>query len=196
MLTSLLLLPALHTPLWATVHAPCARGARAAPMCVAGAERLCEPGSLAGRVEDAVCRVYGSAGTERVRRSLQQLSTGEVLDRTLDPEHELMVQQAHSFIESLTPTPWHDAGRYKWAAKLAQKWTLVRDELREALSDGRLDGGNSVWGGLKSDRLEYGTDWKTLPLCDRTVWDATNSALFPQTCGLLHKAKVTPIEGP
>jgi len=36
----------------------------------------------------------------------------------------------------------------------------------------------------------YGPGWKTLPLCDRTVWDATNAAIFPRTCELLHSAKV------
>ena len=33
------------------------------------------------------------------------------------------------------PTPWHDVSSHKWAGKLAQKWTVVRDELRSQLRD-------------------------------------------------------------
>jgi len=106
-----------------------------------------------------------------------------------------MIQQANSYIDDLTPQPWHESSKYKWAAKLEQKWTVVRNELRKNLADTSLESrGNNIWGGLQSDRIEYGTDWKTLPLCDRTVWDATNSALFPKTCALLTKSKVPLIE--
>ena len=166
-------------------------------MCVATPPeaRMCTPGTLASRVEDAVCRVYGASGTERVRGSLQKLSDGIPLDRRLAP-HELMQQQANSYIEDLTPMPWHDASKYKWTAKLEQKWRVVREELRQAVADEEAlkAAGNSVWGGLDASIKEYGTDWKTLPLCDRTVWDPVNSALFPQTCDLLTKCKVPLIE--
>ena len=177
----------------------CAAAAAAstpAAAAAAAAGRLCEPGSLSARVEDAVCRVYGEAGTARVRRSLRKLSDGEVLDRVIDPSHALMVQQANSYIDDLTPTPWHDAGRHKWAKKLEQKWTVVRDELRRALGDaaGLEAAGNNVWGGLDDSIVEYGTGWKTLPLCDRTVWDPVNSRLFPRTCALLHECKVPLVE--
>ena len=71
----------------------------------------------------------------------------------------------------------------------------MQKELKANLADAALESkGSNIWGGLQSDRIEYGTDWKTLPLCDRTVWDATNSALFPKTCSLLTKSKVPLIE--
>ena len=107
-----------------------------------------------------------------------------------------MVQKANSYIESLTPRPVHDASKLKWAKQLEKKWMVVRNELRSQLKDeaGLTASGNNVWGGLASDIAEYGTDWKTLPLCDRTVWDETNSALFPKTCALLTKSKVPLIE--
>jgi aspartyl/asparaginyl beta-hydroxylase (cupin superfamily) len=171
------------------------------PVCAAtvdgmATDRICTPGSLASRIEEAVCKVYGETGTLRVRHSLKALSDGIPLDRTLDASNELMVQQATSYIEDLTAKPWHDASTYKWAKKLEQKWTIVRDELRANLRDeAALEAaGNSVWGGLGGDIIDYGTDWKTLPLCDRTVWDATNAALFPKTCALLTKSKVPLIE--
>ena len=169
---------------------------RAPIASAAAAQRVCSPGTLAARVEEAVCTVYGADGTERVRLSLSKLSAGVPLERTLDPAHELMVQQANSYIEDLSAVPWHDASKYRWAGKLEQKWTVVRDELRAALRDsGKLEAlGNNVWGGLDESIKEYGTDWKTLPLCDRTVWDPVNSALFPKTCALLTKSKVPLIE--
>ena len=157
--------------------------------------RICTPGSLAARVEDAVFTVYGAAGTERVRGSLHALDTGVSLDRRL-ADGELMVQQANSYIDDLTPKPWHDASQHKWAKQLEKKWTVVRDELRASLrNEARLAAtGNNVWGGLDASISEYGQEWKTLPLCDRTVWDETNSALFPKTCALLTKSKVPLVE--
>ena len=97
--------------------------------------RLCLPGTLASRVEDAVCFVYGAGGTARVRRALRKLSDGETLDRTIDESHELMVQQANSFVEELTARPWHDATKYKWAKQLESKWRVVAKELATSLRD-------------------------------------------------------------
>ena len=141
-------------------------------------------------------RVYGAEATSRVRRSLKRLSDDVPLERTLDASHELMVQQATSYVEELTPRPWHDPSKHKWAQKLEQKWTVVRDELRSALADpdALSASGQNIWGGLDESIVEYGSGWKTLPLCDRTVWDPVNAALFPKTCALLHKVKVPLVE--
>ena len=199
-LALLLALPPAAVPWSKASYALRVRGVRCTiAAAIADADEaalVCAAGSLAARVEQAVCRVYGAARTARVRRSLKRLSDGVLLERTIDPSHELMRQQANSYIEELTPQPWHDATKHKWAAKLEEKWTLVRDELRSALADSTAleSTGQNVWGGLDESIVEYGTGWKTLPLCDRTVWDPVNSALFPQTCALLHKCKVPLIE--
>ena len=163
---------------------------------VRGDDLFCAPGSLAFRIEEAVCRVYGFEPTSRVRRSLRNLADGIELDRNLDSSNELMRQQATSYIDDLSAIPWHEPTKYKWAQKLEQKWTVVRDELRDALADPMAleASGQRVWAGLDDSIKEYGTGWKTLPLCDRTVWDPVNSALFPRTCALLHKCKVPLIE--
>ena len=169
---------------------------RCLAVATAASSRVCEPGSLSARVEEAVCQVYGESGTLRVRTSLRRLSDGEKLDRVIDPSHALMKQQANSYIEDLSPRAWHDASKYKWAKKLEQKWRVVRAELESALSDSKaLEGaGQNVWGGLDESIVAYGTGWKTLPLCDRTVWDPVNSRLFPKTCALLHECKVPLVE--
>mmetsp|Transcript_7980 Transcript_7980/g.21038 ORF Transcript_7980/g.21038 Transcript_7980/m.21038 type:complete len:259 (+) Transcript_7980:233-1009(+) len=110
-----------------------------------------------------------------------------------------MKQLASSYIEGLLAKPWHEpATRQKWAKKLEKEWTVVRDELAAALADdGKLEAeGNNVWAGAKNatSAAAYGQGWKTLGLCDRTVWDDTNAALFPRTCELLHRAKVPLLE--
>lgn len=160
------------------------------------ADMVCTPGTHAGLIEKAVCRVFGAEGTRRVRLSVKRLADGDKLHRRLDDAHELMVQEANSYIEDLTPQPWHDASKFAWTKKLEEKWTIVRDELKAALEDegALLSQGQNVWGGLDESIVEYGTGWKTLPLCDRTVWDPVNSALFPQTCALIHKCKVPLVE--
>lgn len=157
-------------------------------------ERMCAPGSVAGGIEDAIKRVYGFAGTARVRKSLRALSEGVELDRVLDPSNELMVQKAHSYVDSLTAVPWWDPSQFKWAWRLEKEWQVVRDELREALSDGRLENGYNIWGRPKAETSKHASDWRTLPICDRTVWDSTNSALFPKTCDLLTRSKVPVVE--
>mmetsp|Transcript_81058 Transcript_81058/g.153834 ORF Transcript_81058/g.153834 Transcript_81058/m.153834 type:complete len:359 (-) Transcript_81058:62-1138(-) len=168
----------------------------AVPVDSASAPMLCTPGTLSSRIEKAVCSVYGAAGTERVRLSLKRLSDGERLNRRVDETHELMMQEANSYIEDLTPRPWYDASQHKWAQQLEKKWTVVRDELQSRLADEATlkATGQNVWGSLDESIVEYGTGWKTLPLCDRTVWDPVNSALFPKTCEVLHKCKVPLIE--
>lgn len=163
----------------------------AARMVASGDTRL---GPFASRVDAAVCRLFGEEGTGRVRAAWARLDAGEEHEIKLDPSNPLMVQQATSYIAGLTTKPWHEpATQHKWAKKLEQEWKVVRDELRAALADesGLEAAGNNVWAGAKNatSAAAYGADWKTLALCDRTVWDDTNAALFPRTCELLYRAK-------
>lgn len=156
-------------------------------------------GPFAARVDAAVAQLFGAEQTARVRRAWAMLDAGEEHDLDLDPSNPLMKQRASSYIEGLTVKPWHEpATQHKWAKKLEQEWTVVRDELAAALADeGALEAhGNNVWAGAKNQTSAsaYGADWKTLALCDRTVWDETNAALFPRTCELLHRAKVPLLE--
>ena len=134
---------------------------------VASVERICEADSLAGRIEDAVCSVYGAEKTARVRASLAELAAGREHREVLDPSHPLMVQEATSYVAGLPATAWHDASLHKWARKLEDKWQVVRDELAAWLADSeRLAAqGSGVWAATAPGT--YGPGWKTLPLCDR-----------------------------
>ena len=123
-------------------------------------------GTLAGKVEDAVCSVYGSSGTERVK-SLRALSDGVNLDRTIDESHELMKQQANSFVDGLTAKPWwqDDLAKYKWSKQLEKNWRRGQGVWEFLRDEAALTLLATMWGGRESIK-EYGTGWKTLPLCD------------------------------
>jgi len=114
--------------------------------------------------------------------------------QVLDSSNELMVQEATSYVDGLEAKPWHDPATHKWAKKLESKWRVVRDELRDAMADAEALSakGTNVWEATAPGT--YGPGWRTLPLCDRTVWDSTNAALFPRTCELLHSCKVPVVE--
>jgi aspartate beta-hydroxylase len=179
-------------------RAPSSRlGGRAGVRMVASSE--VELGPFAARVDAAVSELFGAEQTKRVRDAWARMSVGAEHESDLDPSHPLMKQRASSYIDGLSTKPWHEpATRHKWAKKLEQEWRVVRDELQAALADeGKLEAaGNNVWAGAKNatSAAAYGQNWKTLALCDRTVWDETNAALFPRTCELLHRAKVPLLE--
>lgn len=182
------------TPLRAGVPRVAARAA--ARMVASDGVRL---STFAARVDGAMAELFGAEPTARVRRAWARLDAGEEHELELDPSNALMKQRASSYIEGLLVRPWHEpASQHKWAKKLEQEWKVVRDELAAALADeGALEAqGNNVWAGAKNQTSAsaYGQDWKTLALCDRTVWDETNAALFPRTCELLHRAKVPLLE--
>ena len=149
---------------------------------------------LAARIDEAVCKLYGTQETKRIRQALHDMDQNKQTEIVLDPTNELMTQRANSYVHGLTATPFHPAKNYKWIKKIESKWQTVRKELLAALENPEelYARGTNVWAATAPG--EYGPSWRTLPLCDRTVWDPVNSAIFPKTCELLHSAKVPLIE--
>jgi hypothetical protein len=162
-----------------------------------------------GMISNAVVKKYGEAETKRVLDAFVRLGAdveheGRVEFVSDTPPHEdgtaLMVQKCRSRIEGLTLQPFHEPMDHKWCRTLAKEWTVVRDELTEKLSAQGANAlenvGNNIWVGAKNSTsaAEYGDKWKTLGLCDRGVWDADNTAIFPRTCELLHRAGAPVIE--
>ena len=76
--------------------------------------------------------------------------------------------------------------------RMLNEATIAKLRGQLATGDALAEVGTNVWDATAPG--DYGVEWKTLPLCDRTVWDATNSALFPRTCELLQACKVPLIE--
>ncbi|KAJ1447700.1 Aspartyl/Asparaginyl beta-hydroxylase-domain-containing protein [Pelagophyceae sp. CCMP2097] len=110
-----------------------------------------------------------------------------------------MRQEARSFLPGLTARPFWDVSNTAWATALAEEWHVVRDEFRAVALRGATSlaaKGNNVWAAAADagSAASYGPDWRTLVLMDRTTWDPTNAALFPETAALLHRAKVPCVE--
>jgi aspartyl/asparaginyl beta-hydroxylase (cupin superfamily) len=155
-------------------------------------------------VAEAVKTNWGDEGTARVLSAWKRLTDGEEYEGAVthgDSKHELMVQRCSSFVEGLELKPFHDAKEHSWCRALEAEWTTVRDELKSRL-EGDEPGsvlqtkGNNVWAGAKNatSAKAYGGGWKTLGLCDRSVWDEANTQLFPRTCELIHRAGVPVVE--
>lgn len=156
--------------------------------------------SFTSRVDAAVATTFGADHTARVREAWARMARGEELQRVLEEGHPQMVQQATSFVDGLTPRCFYDdcAKKFKWLHKMEKAWPVISRELCERLADeaGLEARGNNIWGGLQNESIKeaYGPEWRTLPLCDRTVWDDANAALFPRTCEAIHRAKVPLLE--
>ena len=155
-------------------------------------------------VSEAVKTNWGEEGTSRVLKAWERLVDGEEYEGKVsygDAGHEMMVQRCNSFVEGLELKPFHEAQNYDWCRALEAEWTTVRDELNSRLDGDEPDDllaqkGNYVWAGAKNatSAAAYGGGWKTLGLCDRSVWDEANTQLFPRTCELIHRAGVPVVE--
>jgi len=156
-------------------------------------------GSFAARVEVELCRRYGDARVGRVVECWRRTDGGVEHAAVLDAAHPYMRQEARSFLPGLTARPFWDVSNTAWATALAEEWHVVRDEFRAVALRGATSlaaKGNNVWAAAADagSAASYGPDWRTLVLMDRTTWDPTNAALFPETAALLHRAKVPCVE--
>ncbi|CAM9544676.1 unnamed protein product, partial [Chrysoparadoxa australica] len=99
---------------------------------------------------------------------------------------EYGLQQAGSYMEGLSATPWHDIAEYDWAKGLEDRAPEIIDELMAAGKRKDLpQKGTNVWApAAREDAMAYGPDWRTLVLQDRS-WDPTNMKLFPRTVEIL-----------
>ena len=131
----------------------------------------------------------------RVRDSLRFT----LADGTYKKTHEgLGDQVASSYIAGLTARPYWDArgGDFPWMEFLEAHHETIRDELRSALADPRLEQkGNAIWvAAAREDAEGYGPDWRTLVLQDRCEWEPTNVSLFPKTTALVREARTPSVE--
>lgn len=144
--------------------------------------------TFAGQVEDAIITKYGSEETARVLQSWRLLDKdyehrAYVGGGDISPEQSNCYQYTHSYVDGLTCTPFWDVTKQSWAKKLSNKYSTIRKELLNVLSDEKkLSEGNNVWAGaLTEEAGGYGEGWSTLVLMNRGMWDESNCNLFPQT---------------
>ena len=143
----------------------------------------------------------------RVIGSWRALDLEETLEKPFgspnDPNYDASYakQEARSFIEGLTATPfWEPKSTPRlgdYASKLEKHFEMIREEFLSVSSDtGTMASGNNVWAAAadSDSAASYGPDWKTLALMDRTTWDPVNSKLFPRTCAALIDSGVPCVE--
>lgn len=135
---------------------------------------------------------------DRVLTCFQKFSKGEELDVFLgDSNDQHNRQKANCYVNGLTTKPFHDInnGKFPWALELESHSHIVMKELENFLLSQRKKGSEEErWLGPRFQGNHYGTEWKTLGLQDRGLWDGDNVESFPLTVKLLSQLKVPSCE--
>ena len=131
--------------------------------------------------------------SSRCLDSYLRLSAGQEVTRV----HADGRQEAHSFVEGLATTAWHEPAAFPWLRVLEAHAAEIQAELAAALEPAAAATlerrGESVWApAARDDATAYGPEWRTLVLQDRGEWSATNSALFPVTTRLVRDVARAP----
>lgn len=167
------------------------------------------PHTFAGMVEQGMIEKAGGDAS-KIQRIL---TSWRLLDKDYEhreyagpadvsPEDSMCHQYCHSYVPGLSIQPFWDPSKDetlpKWTQPLQKRYKDIRSEFtRVALADPDqlAEQGNNIWAGaLTDDASSYGTDWKTLVLCDRGVWDPVNVNLFPKTAQAIHDCGVPATE--
>lgn len=165
------------------------------------------PNTFAGMVEQGLLNKFGGPDDiERILTSWRLLEKDYVHDEyagpdDISPEESQCHQHCHSYVPGLSIQEYWDVNSDElspWTKKLQKKFKEIRNELKQvALRDpDKLEQkGNNIWAGaLTEDASSYGTDWKTLVLCDRGIWDPVNVNLFPKTAKAVYDSGVPATE--
>jgi len=158
---------------------------------------------LADRLINAVNLKFAAPSDDvsRVLDCFERFNAGDELDVLLGDNgsgdgHNR--QRANCYVKGLRTCAFHDInnGQFEWAKRLEANAHVVQDELQRFLTGGS-DQSSSKWLGprfVQKDNGHYGTEWKTLGLQDRGVWDGENVDAFPQTVALLGDCQVPSCE--
>ena len=171
-----------------------------------------DPTSFEGRLESALRRSFPDGAADRAIACVLHNARGETLESVVpasagddggDDAADFLVQRAHTFVDGLSVTCFHDAQAHAWVRELEANWRVVADELsRELARAGGGEGGEGEGGGEPlflgardaGAGEAYGAGWKTLGLYDRENWDAANAARSPRTCALLRASRAPVVE--
>ncbi len=144
--------------------------------------------SIGSELETALSIEFANENVQRVIDSFRAVRSGQSLEEGANTKSH---QRAHSFIEGLSATPFHDREQHPWAMHLEENWEKIASELREMTArEELLRKGTNVWAKpVVEEANAYGPDWRTLVLQDRD-WDPVNSKLFPVTSALLRDEQI------
>lgn len=156
------------------------------------------PHTFAGMVEAAMAERFKDAGDiSRVAESWRLLDKDYEHHQWFQGENKKYLQYCHSYVPGLTAKPFWDTSQFEWCSKLQSKFSAIRAEFLEAISDSASleERGNNIWAGaLTQNAAEYGESWRTLVLMDRGRWDSVNCNLFPVTAKAVHDCGVDAME--
>lgn len=163
--------------------------------------------TFAGMVEQAMVEKFGSSqDIQRILTSWRLVEMGYEHKEyagpsNVSPDQSQCHQHCHSYVPGLSIREYWDVEDSKlqpWTNKLSKSFKDIQNEFaRVALTNSEqlAQQGNNIWAGaLTEDASSYGTDWKTLVLCDRGVWDPINVNLFPKTAKAVRDAGVPATE--
>jgi aspartyl/asparaginyl beta-hydroxylase (cupin superfamily) len=130
-------------------------------------------------------------------------------------------QTADCYVDGLRAVPFYDVTEFSWAKSLENKWETIKEELvayeakrrgkdvkrksktklmetdyiQQIVPTGDGEEGDGNWLGPRdTSGTDYGPEWKTLGLQDRSVWAPEMTNEFPKTMQILKSAKVPSCE--
>jgi hypothetical protein len=139
-------------------------------------------------MENGLVKTLDETRVARVLASLRSTSEGHEFSKDWPDKG---MQEANSYIEGLSATPWHDtaAPAFEWARTLEENWEMIAQELSVALQQKpqvQPEAATSEWvAAVREEALAYGPEWRTMVLQDRGRWDDDRMRLFPKTVKLL-----------
>ncbi len=179
---------------------------------------------LSTRVKEAAVKKFSPQGdVSRIVKCWEDFVGGKSMDRYLDGDAKEIRQTAECFVEGLRAICFHDVEDFSWIPGLEAKADVILDELteyeyrrREGTSKKAFkkkgmvldrdfiqtikpsgDGGegDGEWLGPRDTTgNDYGPDWKTLGLQDRSVWSEELREEFPETIRALESNGVPSCE--
>lgn len=164
--------------------------------------------SFSKAVENTIIDKFGYESTERVRKSWDLLNEdyehseylGDKDDNDSSGKTSNFRQECHSYVPGLTARTFWNASEYEWCRKLESMYPTIREEFLNVINNNNSNDklqteGNNVWAPMVDESaMAYGSDWKTLVLMDRGIWDRTNCNFFPKTAKAIHDCDVPTTE--
>jgi len=168
--------------------------------------------SLADRIRNGVLNKFPRDEVSRVITCWDNFNAGKKLHRYLD-EDKKVLQDAMCYVDGLEASTFHDLSNYPWISELEKNYKKIYNELvsyecrqrnipegnvvdiDSVMHNGAGPQGDGDWVGPRdAEGSDYGPEWRTLGLQDRSVWSEDIAPQFPFTTSLLAELKVPSCE--
>ena len=158
------------------------------------------------RIKNAV-EIQYPGKADRVITCWENFVAGAKLSRYIDKDgKQECLQTADCFVDGLRAMPFHNTKDFPWIPALEENYKIIlkeltefenrrrgdtdpvgKDNLQELKPTGEGPEGDGLWLGPRdASGSDYGPEWKTLGLQDRSVWDQELAwKEFPQTTKIM-----------